>query len=67
MFDEKHIASNIYKLIKVVVEEYGLINKIFAIDFDNASANTVSIPELKKVCKPVFGGKIFIKNMLAMF
>ena len=35
VFDERHTAHNIYKTIKIVLEEYGLINKIFAIDFDN--------------------------------
>jgi len=38
VFDERHTASNIYRLIKVIVKEYCLTNKIFAINFDNASA-----------------------------
>ena len=45
-------------MIKIVLEEYSLINKIFAIGFNNTSVNT-SIPELKKVCKPAFGVKFF--------
>ena len=61
------LLNNIYRLIKIVLEEYGLINKIFAIDFDNASASTASLLELEKVCKSAFGGKIFIKDVLVMF
>ena len=50
VFDEKHIASNICRLIKVIVEEHSLINKIFAIYFDNAYANAAFISELENVC-----------------
>ena len=59
VFDERHTAHNIYKMIKIVLEEYDLINKIFSIGFDNASANTASILELEKVCNPVFGSNFF--------
>ena len=59
VFDDQHTAHNIYRMIKVVLDEYDLINKIFAIDFNNASANTASIPELEKVCKPAFGDKFY--------
>ena len=48
MFDEQHAASNIYTLIKIIVEEYELVNKIFTIGFENAFANTASNHELEK-------------------
>ena len=59
IFDEQHTAHNIYRMIKVILEEYDFINKIFAIEFDNASSNTASILELEKVWKLAFGGKFF--------
>ena len=66
VFDERHTIYNIYQLIKVVVKEYDLINKIFAIDFANAYANIASIPELEKVYKYAFGGKFFVIDVLIM-
>ena len=63
VFDERHIAFNIYRLIKIIVEEYGLINKIFAIGFNNAYDNTAFILESGKVCKPTFRGKFFHLKM----
>ena len=59
VFDTKHAAINICSLLKQILEEYHLVNKIFSIGFDNASANTASIPELEKICKPSFGGQFF--------
>ena len=43
VFDERHTTHNIYRMIKVVLKEYSLINKILAISFNNASANITSI------------------------
>ena len=59
VFDERHTSDNIFKLIKIMLEEYNLTNKIFSISFDNASANTASIDELINNCSPILGGKYF--------
>ena len=59
VFDDNHTANNIYRLIRQILEEYYLLNKIFSIGFDNAAANTASIVELENICRPAFGGKIF--------
>jgi hypothetical protein len=59
VFDERHTANNIYKLIKQILEEYLLESKIFSISFDNASNNTASINDLKQICEPNLGGKYF--------
>lgn len=59
VFDERHTADNIFKLIKIILEEYNLTNKIFSISFDNASANTASVFDLINNCSPILGGKYF--------
>ena len=45
-FDDSHNTQNICKIINAILEEYRLVNRIFSISFDNASANTASITEL---------------------
>jgi hypothetical protein len=68
VFDERHTAENIYRLIKQILEEYLLESKIFSISFDNASSNTTSIDDLKTICEPNLGGKnIFMLDVHAMF
>ena len=58
-FDEQHTTYNIYLLISNILQDYGLVQKILTIGFDNASANTVSINDLKTVCQLNLGGKFF--------
>ena len=58
-FDEPHTATNICRIIHNILEEYRLVQRIFSISFDNASANTASIYELKSICEPNFGGRFF--------
>ena len=59
VFDDRHTAENIFRIIQNILQEYSLVKKIFSIGFDNAAANTVSIVELKSICQPNFGGKFF--------
>ncbi|KAK3229565.1 hypothetical protein Dsin_001446 [Dipteronia sinensis] len=56
VFDESHTAVNIFRHLKIIFEEFHIQNKIFAIGFDNAASNTVSIPMLKELCNPYFEG-----------
>ena len=58
-FDTSHTANNIYLMLNSIFEEYGLSQKVFSIGFDNASANTASIPDLIKVCQPLLNGNFF--------
>ena len=44
--DGAHTASNIYRTLATVMDEYLLTKKIFSIGFDNTSANPVNISEL---------------------
>ncbi|KAK3218131.1 hypothetical protein Dsin_012101 [Dipteronia sinensis] len=55
VFDEKHIAANIFRHLRIIFTEYKIENKIFAIGFDNASNNTAVIPALIELCKPYLG------------
>ncbi|KAK3212722.1 hypothetical protein Dsin_017428 [Dipteronia sinensis] len=55
VFDESHTAQNIFRLLKIIFEEFHIQNKIFAIGFDNAAGNTASIPMLQDLCNPYFG------------
>ena len=57
--DGPHTASNIYRTLATVMNEYLLTRKIFSIGFDNASANTASISELQELCQPALGGTFF--------
>ena len=45
--------------MKVIFDEYGLVEKILTIGFDNASANTASIDDLKSLCEPNLVGRFF--------
>ncbi|KAJ1278828.1 hypothetical protein BS78_04G108900 [Paspalum vaginatum] len=54
--DEAHTGRNIAERISMVVDEYGLTDKIFAITLDNASPNKTAMDFLK----PLFSGYIGI-------
>ncbi|CAH9086047.1 unnamed protein product [Cuscuta epithymum] len=45
-FNDRHTADNIYILIERILIEYNLLDKVFAVGFDNASNNTATIPRL---------------------
>lgn len=47
LIDESHTGRNIAERIAIVVDEYGLNNKIFAITLDNASSNITAMSFLK--------------------
>ena len=59
VFDDRHTAENIFRIIQNILQEYSLVKKVFSIGFDNAAANTASIVELKNICQPNIGGKFF--------
>jgi hypothetical protein len=59
VFHDRHTSQNIFRMIKIILDEYNLIEIFFSIRFDNASANTASISELQNLCQPIIGGKFF--------
>ena len=67
VFDDSHTAQNIAMMIRTILEEYRLLNRVFSIGFDNASSNTASIRELSAICQPLFGGRFFIFDVLVIF
>ena len=54
-------------MLKTIFKNYKIDNKIFAIDFDNASNNTVVISYLINLCNPYFRDKFFIKDVFTIF
>ncbi|CAH9134422.1 unnamed protein product [Cuscuta epithymum] len=48
-FNDRHTADNIYILIERILIEYNLLDKVFAVGFDNASNNTAAIPRLREL------------------
>ena len=59
VFDDPHTARNIARIIYNILTEYRLVQRVFSISFDNASANTASISDLTTYCRPQIGGKFF--------
>ena len=59
MFDVPHTAKNIFRMIKHVLEEYGITRKNLSISFDNVTSNTTSVKHLTELCVPNVGGKFF--------
>jgi hypothetical protein len=55
LIDEAHIGRNIAEHVAIVVDEYGLTNKIFAITLDNASSNINAISFLKPLFSSYLG------------
>ena len=55
-FYVKHFNTKMYY---VIFYEYDLVEKILTIGFDNASANTASINDLKSLYQPNLGGRFF--------
>jgi hypothetical protein len=52
LIEVKHSGENIAERVAAMVEEFGLIDKIFAITLDNASSNTKAM----KTLTPIFAG-----------
>lgn len=56
-----HSSDNIYRMIRGIIEEYGLTSKFFfSTLFDNASTNTTSIRPLQEYLRPSCRDKYFI-------
>jgi len=52
LIEVSHSGVNIVECIVVVVEEYGLVNKIFFVTLDNPSSNTSAM----NILTPIFAG-----------
>jgi hypothetical protein len=49
LIDESHTGAAIAEHISMVVEEYGLADKIFSITLDNASSNSIAMDILSPI------------------
>lgn len=66
-FDQSHTTNNIFILLKTIFREYEIVNKIFAIIFDNSTNNTTTILALTTLCKSLLVVNFFIKDALVIF
>jgi hypothetical protein len=55
LIDEAHTGRNIVERVAIVVDEYGLTNKFFAITLDNVSSNITAISFLKPLFSSYLG------------
>jgi hypothetical protein len=54
LIDESHTGANIAERVSMVVDEYGLTDKIFVVTLDNASSNSTAMD----ILSPIFSGYI---------
>ena len=55
LIEVKHTVENIAERVACVVEEFGLIDKVFSITLDNASSNAKAMNTLTSMCCWLFG------------
>jgi len=60
LIDVSHNADNIAKRIKSVLAKYGILNKVFSMTLDNASANKNAMDKLKPILKEYLGADLFL-------
>jgi hypothetical protein len=56
LIDESHSGANIAERVSMVVDEYGLADKIFVVTLDNASSNST----VMDILSPIFSGYILV-------
>ena len=65
LIDVSHNADNIAERIKAVLTEYGILNKVFSVTLDNASANKNAMDKLKPILKEYLGADLFLHQRCA--
>ncbi|XP_066341330.1 zinc finger BED domain-containing protein RICESLEEPER 2-like [Miscanthus floridulus] len=60
-----HNAENIAERVASVLAEYGILNKVFSITLDNASANKNAMDKLKPILKEYLGSDLFLHQRCA--
>ena len=60
LIEVKHTGENIAERVAYVVEEFGLIDKVFSITLDNASSNAKAM----KTLTPMFAGYLSYNPIL---
>jgi hypothetical protein len=65
LIDVSHNADNIAERVHNVLAEYGILNKVFSVTLDNASANKNAMDRLKPVLKEYLGADLFLHQRCA--
>ncbi|XP_066322132.1 zinc finger BED domain-containing protein RICESLEEPER 4-like [Miscanthus floridulus] len=59
LIDVSYNAENIAELVASVLAEYGILNKVFSVTLDNASANKNAMDKLKPILKEYLGSDLY--------
>ena len=65
LIDVSHNAENIAERVASVLAEYGILNKVFSVTLDNASANKNAMDKLKPILKEYLGSDLFLHQRCA--
>jgi hypothetical protein len=65
LIDASHNADNIVEPVKSIFAEYGILNKVFSVTLDNASANKNAMDKLKPILKEYLGADLFLHQRCA--
>jgi hypothetical protein len=63
--DASHNADNIVERVSNVLNDYGILKKVFSVTLDNASANTEVMDKLKPVLREYLGADLFLHQRCA--
>jgi hypothetical protein len=64
LIEVKHSGENITKRVAAVIEEFGLIDKIFAVTLDNASSNAKAMETLTPMFADYLSSDLYLSMML---
>jgi hypothetical protein len=65
LIDVSHNAENIAERVANVLNDYGVLKKVFSVTLDNASANNKAMDALKPVLKEYLGADLFLHQRCA--
>jgi len=65
LIDVSHNAENIAERVASVLAEYGILNKVFSVTLDNASANKNAMDRLNPILKEYLGSDLFLHQRYA--
>jgi hypothetical protein len=60
LIDVSHSAENIVERVGNVLNDYGILHKVFSITLDNASVNNKAMDALKPVLKKYLVAELFL-------
>jgi hypothetical protein len=60
-----HNAENIAERVTTVLNDYGILHKVFSVTLDNASSNNKAMNALKPLLKQYLGADLFLHQRCA--